>query len=269
MDGAGGGITRGGIGVLGGTFNPVHMAHLRAAEEIREILGLEKVIFVPAGNPPLKESSGLAPADKRLKMVKLAIRGNPGFEVSDLEVSGPGVPGTGVPGLKRRGGARCSRPAGYPGETPSYTVNTLERLGEQYGSDRLFFITGLDAFENLHLWWRPERLIELADFVVMSRPGHDFTSLAGSPFIAKKRGAKKRGFTFRGPGEKGGTARLELASGRALYLVKITDMDISARGIRELLAAGRSVRYLLPEPVLSFIISNKLKFQTGKLKSKR
>ncbi|MDA8085769.1 MAG: nicotinate-nucleotide adenylyltransferase [Nitrospiraceae bacterium] len=217
---------RGGIGVLGGTFNPIHIAHLRAAEEIREILGLEKVIFVPAGVPPLKGRAGLAPAGARLKMVKLAIRGNPFFEVSDLEVAG---------------GA------------PSYTVNTLERLGEKYGSGRLFFITGLDVFKSLHLWWRPERLIELADFVVMSRPGYDFSSLEDSPFISKKK-------RFRGPGAKGKAAKLELASGRALYLVRITDMDISARGIRQMLASGGSARYLLPEAVLSFIISNKLKF---------
>ncbi len=237
----------GGIGVLGGTFNPVHIAHLRAAEEVREALGLEKVIFVPAGNPPLKAAPGLLPADKRLKMVRLAVRGNPRFEVSAMECRG--------------------------GRAPSYTVDTLERFARKYGSDRLRFITGIDVFKGLHLWRRPWRLIELADFVVMSRPGHDFSGLMDSPFMARKKGAGDKGFSGRRlmemagacarKGEKGGTPRLELASGRALYLVRITDMDISAQGIRALLAAGRSARYLLPEPVLSFIITNGLEFSNG------
>ena len=230
----------GGIGVLGGTFNPIHVAHLRAAEEVREALGLEKVVFVPAGNPPLK-TRGLLPADKRLKMARLAVRGNPGFEVSAMEC---------------RGGRR-----------PSYTVETLENLDAVYGNGRLRFITGIDAFKNLHLWWKPGRLIELADFVVVSRPGHDFASLADSPFVAKAKNKKSSGRRLARlaaldarKGEKGRTVRLPLASGRSLYLVRITDMDISGKGVRALLAAGRSVRYLLPEPVLSFIISNELEF---------
>ena len=220
--------------MLGGTFNPVHVAHLRAAEEVREALGLEKVFFVPAGNPPLK-TSGLLPADQRFRMVRLATKGNPDFEVSAIECRG--------------------------GRHPSYTVYTLEELGSMYGSGRLRFITGIDVFKNLHLWWRPGRLIELADFVVVSRPGHDFVSLADSPFVAPSgRNLARLAAMDARKGEKGRTTRLRLASGRALYLVRITDMDISGKSIRALLAAGRSVRYLLPEPVLSFIISNKLSF---------
>ena len=232
-----------GIGIFGGTFNPVHIAHLRAAEEIREILGLGKIIFVPAGNPPLKGSAGLAPAKARLKMVKLAIKGNPYFEVSDLEC--------------RRDPEACRKTAG-----PSYTVKTLEKFREKFGASRLFFITGADVFENLHLWWRPERLTELADFVVMSRPGFNFSGLMRSPFVDRKsltvRLRSEIAALDAGPLKKGRVVKLKLklASGRALYLVRVTDMEVSAREIRALLAAGKSARYLLPEAVLSFIIAN-------------
>ncbi len=224
-----------GIGIIGGTFNPVHLGHLRVAEEVRETMGLEKVLFVPAGTPPLKGSSGLVPARKRLEMVKLAVAGNPFFEASDLECGKPG---------------------------PSYTVNTIEKLSEMHPGRRLFFITGTDVFLDLHLWWRPDRLIELADFVVVSRPGYTFAGVPGSPFVLKEKdlSKKKRQIAALEAQPTGRPVRLRLASGRVLHLVKVTGLDIAARQIRALLKAGRSPRYLLPEQVLSFIIQNKIKF---------
>ncbi len=226
---------------MGGTFNPVHTAHLRVAEEVREVLRLEKVLFVPAGNPPLKKGSGLAPARKRLQMVKLAAAGNPFFEVSDLECKNAG---------------------------PSYTVNTLERLSEMYPGKRFCFITGIDVFMDLHLWWRPERLVELADFAVVSRPGYLFSDILESQFVSKgqnalslKRSKKRLEIAALDDGKKTVKAvRLKLASGKALHLVRVTEMEISARRIRALLRMGKSVRYLLPERVLSFIIQNKIIF---------
>ena len=225
-----------GIGIMGGTFNPVHTGHLRVAEEVRETLRLEKVIFVPAGNPPLKAGSGLAPARKRLDMVRLAVAGNPFFEVSDLECSKSG---------------------------PSYTVGTLERLSDAYPGKRLFFITGIDVFLDLHLWWRPESLIELADFVVVSRPGYLFAGILASPFVLKGKDLakkKKELAAFDEAGKAGKPVSLKLASGRGLHLLRVTGLEISARHIRALLKEGRSARYLLPEHVLSFIIQNKIKF---------
>ena len=229
-----------GIGIMGGTFNPVHTAHLRVAEEIRETLGLEKVLFVPAGNPPLKKGSGLAPSRKRLQMVRLAVEGNPFFEVSALECGKTG---------------------------PSYAVGTLEKLSIIYPGNRLVFITGIDVFMDLHLWWRPERLIELADFAVVSRPGFHFSGVFGSPFVQKGKGLPKKKLEVAALDEAGENrnakkekVKLGLASGRALHLVKVTEMAISARHIRALLAAGKSARYLLPEQVLSFIIQHKIKF---------
>ncbi len=219
---------------MGGTFNPVHNAHLRVAEEVRETLGLEKVLFVPAGTPPLKSGAGLAPARKRLEMVRLAVAGNPFFEVSDLEC--------------RKSG-------------PSYTVNTLEKLSDEYPDKRLYFITGADVFLDLHLWWRPERLIELADFAVVSRPGYPFAGILDSPFVLKDRwlANKKKELAALDEGKKA-AVRLRLSGGRALHLLRVAPLGISAKHIRALLAAGRSARYLLPEHVLSFIIQNKIKF---------
>ncbi|MDA8170162.1 MAG: nicotinate-nucleotide adenylyltransferase [Nitrospiraceae bacterium] len=220
-------------GIFGGTFNPIHLAHLRAAEEAREALGLEKVVFVPAGTPPLKNTGAqLAPVSERLRMVELAIKGNPFFELSDVEC---------------REGKKSS---------PSYTVNTLEELKLSHPEDDLVFITGMDVFMELHLWWRPERLIELADFAVLSRPGWSFGSIMDSPYIDGPEGLRAGLSELDGKGR--GVFSLRLKSGRGLHLVRIRDMEIAARDIRSLVKRGGSIRYLLPEAVESFIISYKL-----------
>jgi nicotinate-nucleotide adenylyltransferase len=131
------------VGVLGGTFNPIHLAHLRLAEEMREALALSRVILVPAGDPPLKRA-GVAPAELRLDMVRRAAASNPSLEVSDLEV--------------RRSG-------------PSYTVDTLAELGRRIPGARLWFLVGADTLRDLESWQEPARLFELASFAVATRPG--------------------------------------------------------------------------------------------------
>lgn len=130
-------------GVLGGTFNPIHLAHLRLGEVARERLELERVLFVPAGDPPLK-SSGVAPAAARLEMVRRATASNPGFEVVDLE-------------LHRRG--------------PSYTVDTLRELSLRAEGEPLWFILGADALCEVDRWKDSAELFELASFAVVARPG--------------------------------------------------------------------------------------------------
>jgi nicotinate-nucleotide adenylyltransferase len=131
------------IGVLGGTFNPIHLAHLRLAEEMREALTLERVLLVPAGDPPLKHAD-IAPAAHRLEMARRAAASNPALEVLDLEV--------------RRAG-------------PSYSVDTLGELRERMPDAELWFIVGADTLPTLPAWRTPERLFALANFAVATRPG--------------------------------------------------------------------------------------------------
>ena len=132
-------------GILGGTFDPIHLGHLLIAEESRISLGLDQVLFVPAGRPWLKEGQPLTEACHRAQMVELAVSSNPHFRVIRNEVDRSG---------------------------PSYTVDTLEELREELPAAELFFILGLDAFESFHRWKEPGRILELCRLVVVSRPGY-------------------------------------------------------------------------------------------------
>jgi nicotinate-nucleotide adenylyltransferase len=134
------------LGVLGGTFDPVHIGHLLLAEEAREQLGLESVLFVPAGQPWRKAARQISDGKHRLAMLRLAIDQNPAFEVSDVE-------------LERRG--------------PSYTGETLARIREEHKKAELFFVMGEDALADLPNWRDPDRILELAMLAVARRPGDD------------------------------------------------------------------------------------------------
>ena len=133
------------IGVLGGTFDPVHIGHLMVAEEARVSLNLAEILLVPAGQPLLKLDYPITPAEHRLQMLRLAIAGRPHFKVSTMEIERPG---------------------------PSYTVGTIAELRVQYGSeDEMFFILGWDSFAQLPGWREPSRLIKMCYLVAVPRPG--------------------------------------------------------------------------------------------------
>ena len=135
------------VGVLGGTFDPVHLAHLIIGEEARSQLELDRVLFMPAGQPWLKAGQVLSPAADRLRMVELAVKGNPQFQVCCHEVNRDG---------------------------PTYTVDTLEELHQELDPDaEFFFIIGQDALDQFHRWKQPERLLQLCRLVVARRLGHD------------------------------------------------------------------------------------------------
>jgi nicotinate-nucleotide adenylyltransferase len=132
------------VGVMGGTFDPIHVGHLVAAEEVRWALGLTKVVFVPAAQPPHKQPGEISAVEHRVQMVRLAIASNQGFELSLVETE------------------RVGR---------SYTVDTLEILGARLGPQaELFFLMGMDSLEDLVTWKDPARLITLCRLVVVNRP---------------------------------------------------------------------------------------------------
>ncbi len=134
----------GGIGILGGTFNPIHFGHLRAAEELREQLGLDQVRLIPSAIPPHKEAPNMAPAPDRLRMVELALMDAPGCAASNIEINRPG---------------------------PSYSVETLRTLRAELGPDyRLVFLIGFDAFREFASWKEYAAIFALCDVAVMTRP---------------------------------------------------------------------------------------------------
>ncbi len=134
------------IGIMGGTFDPIHTGHLIIAEQARYELELEKMIFIPAACSPLKTEHPKASAEDRLRMVQLATEDNPAFVVSNIEIERDGL---------------------------SYTVDTLESLKTTYGNEtKLYFITGADAIADILRWRRPEQIVELASVLSLSRPGY-------------------------------------------------------------------------------------------------
>lgn len=139
------------IGVLGGTFDPIHIGHLIIAEQVRQMLQLSKVLFVPAGQPWLKVNHAITAQDHRVEMVRRAIAANPYFEISTLEVERPG---------------------------PSYTVDTIIMLQRQLGAQTsFFFILGYDSLSELHLWKEPTRLVQICRLVAVPRSGLSFPDL--------------------------------------------------------------------------------------------
>lgn len=207
----------GGIGILGGTFNPIHLAHLRLAEEVREAERLDEVRFVPAAIPPHKTGSDVASAEHRLRMVELAVAGVPGFSVSTIELA--------------RAGA-------------SYSIDTLRALRAELGeATRLVFIVGWDAFREFHTWKEHALIFGLCDVVVVTRPpGPERLAIDDIPVAARA------AFCYL---KDSGSYRHE--SGHVLTLQRITALDISAAAIRARVAARNSVRFLVPPAVDEYI----------------
>lgn len=215
--------TRKKIGLFGGTFNPVHFGHLRVAEEVRERLGFDKVLFIPSCNPPLKSGS-LASGRDRYEMTRLSVLGNPFFEISDVECRKPGK---------------------------SYTVETYAALMKEYPDTDLSLIVGIDSFLDIPAWYQPERLMALASFVVISRPGFRFADL--SPLVAAGEGVLSA--LDRHERE---VASASMKNGREAFLMNVTPFHVSATSVRACVREGRSIKYLLPDEVESYIISHNL-----------
>ena len=208
------------IGVFGGTFDPIHYGHLRLAEGMADALSLDRVLLIPAGQPPHRGAPRTA-AGHRLEMVRRAIAGNPRFVADAREVQRP---------------------------HPSYTVDTLISLRTELGDAQpLWLLLGADAFLDLPGWHEWRRLFELANIAVAERPG---ARLMQSDAImeALKSEMSQRQVTVGTPTGPAGSVLLRATP----------PLDISATAIRDILARHGSARYLLPDAVLDYIHEHQL-----------
>ena len=208
------------LAVYGGTFDPVHLAHLRAALEACEEIGLDKVLFMPCAEPPHPKDIN-ASVDHRLEMLRLAVADNPFFEVTDLEA--------------RLGGT-------------SFTVRTLEELTRENPGARIYFLIGADAFFHIHTWHQTHRLFELADFVVLARP-----KSPRSEILEYMKAKLNPEFSP----ETDGWVRLP-STGHGAKRVPTTLLNISSTDIRWRALHGLSLTYLVPAAVEDYIKRMKL-----------
>ena len=194
------------IGILGGTFDPPHVGHLWLAALAADSLALDRVVFMPAAQPPHKRRRGMSSITLRLLMTRLAIVGNGGFELSTLEVGRPG---------------------------PSFTVDSVVELRRSHGDAQLYLVMAADSLSQIDNWREPDRLLSLIEWAVGPRPGSDLPT-AGA--LRERFGAAAR--------------RIHLLSGPSL--------DVSATEIRRRVAAGRTIRYLVPQAVEELILERGL-----------
>jgi nicotinate-nucleotide adenylyltransferase len=212
------------IGILGGTFDPIHLGHLRIAQEALEQCDLGQVRFIPGGTPPHRAAPA-ASAAQRLEMVVRAIHGNPQFVVDAREVMR---------------------------SDPCYTVDTLDELRAELGVEQsLCLILGGDAFLQLHTWHEWHRLFALAHIVVLQRAGGlplgNAMKLADAALQAEYQARLAPGAQV-----------LHETPGGAIFVADMPALEISATDIRRRCAIGKSIRYLTPDTVTDFINSNSL-----------
>lgn len=213
------------IGIFGGTFNPIHYGHLRAAEEVLEKIRLDKIIFIPSGNPPLKNKN-LADAKLRYEMVTQAISKNPRFAISDIE---------------------------YKNKSKSYSVDTLSALKNLHPNAKLYFMLGIDAFLDMPNWRQAEKLLDLTNFIVISRPSFRFADLYQSPYMKINKGVLQDLDS-----ERIDLYKMTLANRNQIIMLRLTPFAVSSSAIRNMIKNRKSIKYLLPEKVESYIIFNKI-----------
>ncbi|WP_083319805.1 nicotinate-nucleotide adenylyltransferase [Corynebacterium sp. HMSC074A01] len=190
------------IGIMGGTFDPIHHGHLVAASEVADRFDLDEVLFVPTGNPWQKADREITAAEDRYLMSVVATASNPRFSVSRVDID--------------RGG-------------PTYTLDTLRDLREQFPDAKLFFITGADALSSIMSWRHWEEMFELAEFVGVTRPGYELTEEMFPEEIQRR-----------------------------VHLIEIPAMAISSTDCRKRAHEGRPVWYLVPDGVVQYIAKNRL-----------
>lgn len=215
------------LGLLGGSFNPVHNGHLAIARQTRESLGLDQILFIPTSHPPHKPNSSLAPAQDRYEMVRLAIASDPALALSDVELRRPGK---------------------------SYSIDTIRLLQQEYGPQtQLFFLIGLDAFLDFPSWRDPQTLLTLCQFVVLSRPGLSFRSLSSVALLPPIP------YPSLADLDAGRISRIEALIGtQRLICLKLSPCAVSASDVRARIRQGLPAANLLPPLVESYILQHHL-----------
>ena len=210
------------IGLFGGTFDPIHFGHLRAAEEIKHILNLDKILFIPSAIPPHKENSHITLAKDRLEMIRLAIDGNKCFEISDFEIES---------------------------KSPSYTIITLEHFKNNEPDSEFYFIVGNELFNEIETWRDYKRLFELANFAVITRPG--FSELDSSRIPLALKGDFRYHNTI-------DNVISFTNNKKEIVFIEIKGIEISSTDIRGFVKSKQSIKYLVPDKVEQYILSQKL-----------
>ncbi|MBX3329889.1 MAG: nicotinate-nucleotide adenylyltransferase [Nitrospira sp.] len=216
------------LGLLGGSFNPIHNCHLTIAHHVYERMQLSQVLFIPTGDAPHKRDGSLAPANVRYEMVRLAIADNPLFTVSDIEI-------------QRKG--------------KSYSIDTVRALQQHYSpSTELFFIIGLDAFLDFPTWREPHELLMICHFVVVPRPGQSFRALAEMPLLPNLHPLALAQL------DNGEQRRLDIVvpSCPGITCLAIPPCPTSASEIRRRVRSGLPLANILPPPVESYILRHSL-----------
>ncbi|MCP4687838.1 MAG: nicotinate (nicotinamide) nucleotide adenylyltransferase [Desulfobacterales bacterium] len=210
------------IGLFGGTFDPIHFGHLRAALEVKEKFALDTVYLIPSALPPHKRAGAVASAERRMEIIRLAAGDGPDFAVSDVELNRPG---------------------------PSYTVDTVRHfLSAAPDGDRVHLIVGLDAFLEIDTWASYQALFQLTPILVMTRPGPGAEASMKDRIQGFLQGKIDPAYRFSGAEQK-----FIHPKKRSIHMVEVTPLDISSTRIRGLLKAGRSIRFLAPEKVIRLI----------------
>lgn len=212
------------IGLFGGTFNPIHHGHLRTTREVKEHFKLDKIYLIPSALPPHKEASGVANANDRLEMTRLAVSSDPDFYVSDVELKRPG---------------------------PSFTIDTVYHFKSQLPEDtELHLIMGLDAFLEIDTWKSYSNLFLLIPFIILSRPGagYDDSHLKWKALEDYLNFRISDGYTF-----SSSKSCYVHGSKQPVFRIDVSPQDISSTKIRRRVQKGLPIQSLVPEKVEAFI----------------
>ncbi|MDP8256078.1 MAG: nicotinate-nucleotide adenylyltransferase [Candidatus Alcyoniella australis] len=204
------------LGVFGGTFDPLHIAHLICARHVANAAHLDRLLLIPSNVPPHKHSRTASPGALRMEMIERSIVDDPLLEACNVEIDR---------------------------QPPSYSLDTVQQLAKRYPQADLFFIIGADAFSEINTWHRWQELIQSIDFLLLGRPGSEFESPEKAvPALARQYAPL--------PGEP---AAWRHVSGRTVRRIDAPLLQISSSEVRRRVAAGEPIRYMVPDPVLQIV----------------